>query len=239
MEIYMDEAGRWPLYWPLRIWLVSNKISEKQLKKHELFKDSKQLTPKKREKAFEEILELADKSDIIYEIWTISSEFIDTYWITRAINTAISKALYRMLSKLLNQKIKKTIKRADILKLIDNYQDKTKDTITLIIDWKNDFWISKELNIKTKTIVHWDAEKVQISMASILAKVSRDKILDKTALKYPEYNFEKHKGYWTKLHYKAIEEHWVLPEHRKLFLKKIFPDWKILKFNDSISFDSN
>jgi hypothetical protein len=39
-----------------------------------------------------------------------------------------------MLSKLLNQKIKKTIKRADILKLIDNYQDKTKDTITLIID---------------------------------------------------------------------------------------------------------
>jgi hypothetical protein len=41
------------------------------------------------------------------------------------------------------------------------------------------------------------------------------------------------------LHYKAIEEHWVLPEHRKLFLKKIFPDWKILKFNDSISFDSN
>ena len=143
MKIYMDEAWRWPLYWPLHIWLVSNKISEKQLKKHELFKDSKQLTPKKREKAFEEILELADKSDIIYEIWTISSEFIDTYWITRAINTAISKALYSMLSKLLNQKIKKTIKRADILKLIDNYQNKTKDTITIIIDWKNDFWISK------------------------------------------------------------------------------------------------
>jgi ribonuclease HII len=43
-------------------------------------------------------------------------------------------------------------------------------------------------------------------MASILAKVSRDSILDKTAIKYPEYYFDKHKGYGTKLHYQAIEE---------------------------------
>ena len=239
MKIYMDEAGRWPLYWPLHIWLVSSKISDKQLKKHQLFKDSKALTPKKREVAFNEILEL-EKNDKIYcEIWTISSEFIDTYWITRAINTAISKALYRMLSKILKTKIKKNIKRSDIIKVIENFEKEKKETIELIIDWKNDFWISKDLKIKTKTIVHWDAENVQISMASILAKVSRDRILDKTALKYPEYNFEKHKGYWTKLHYQAIEEHWVQPEHRKLFLKKIFPDWKILKFNENISFESN
>nr|MBR6100586.1 hypothetical protein [bacterium] len=44
-------------------------------------------------------------------------------------------------------------------------------------------------------------------MASILAKVSRDSILDKIATKYPEYKFDKHKGYGTKLHYQAIEEH--------------------------------
>ena len=239
MKIYMDEAGRWPLYWPLHIWLVSSKITDKQLKKHKLFQDSKALTPKKREVAFSEIQELEKNDKIISEIWSISSEFIDTYWITRAINTAISKALYRMLSKILWLKIKKNIKRSDIIKVIENYQKENKDTIEMIIDWKNDFWIWKELNIKTKTIVHWDAENVQISMASILAKVSRDKILDKTSLKYPEYNFDKHKWYWTKLHYKAIEENWVLPEHRKLFLKKIFPDRKILKFNENISFDSN
>ena len=235
----MDEAWRWPLYWPLHIWLVANIISEKQLKKHELFKDSKQLTPQKREKAFDEILQLANNNDIFYEIWTISSEFIDTYWITRAINTAILKALYRMLAKILNKKIKKTIKRADIINIIKNYKEEKNDDIIMIIDWKNDFWISKELTIKTETIIHWDAEKIQISMASILAKVSRDRILDKTALKHPEYNFEKHKGYWTKLHYKAIEEYWTLPGHRKLFLKKIFPEWKILKFDKNISFTSN
>ena len=239
MKIYMDEAGRWPLYWPLHIWLVSSKIPDKQLKKHELFQDSKTLTPKKREVAFDEILELEKNDNIYCEIWTISSEFIDTYGITRAINTAISKALYRMISKILWLKIKKTIKRSDIIKVIENYQKKKKDTIEMIIDWKNDFWMWKELNIKTTTIVHWDAENVQISMASILAKVSRDRILDKVSVKYPEYNFDKHKGYWTKLHYKAIEENWILPEHRKLFLKKIFPDWKILKFNENISFKSN
>ena len=235
----MDEAWRWPLYWPLHIWLVANIISEKQLKKHELFKDSKQLTPQKRGKAFDEILQLANNNDILYEIWTISSEFIDTYWITRAINTAILKALYRMLAKILNKKIKKTIKRADIINIIKNYKEEKNDDIIMIIDWKNDFWISKELMIKTETIIHWDAEKIQISMASILAKVSRDRILDKTALKHPEYNFDKHKWYWTKLHYKAIEEYWTLPEHRKLFLKKIFPEWKILKFDKNISFTSN
>ena len=239
MKIYMDEAGRWPLYWPLHIWLVSSKIPDKQLKKHELFQDSKALTPKKREVAFDEILELEKNDNIYCEIWTISSEFIDTYGITRAINTAISKALYKMLSKILWLKIKKTIKRTDIIKVIENYQKEKKDTLEMIIDWKNDFWIWKELKIKTTTIIHWDAENVQISMASILAKVSRDRILDKVSLKYPEYNFDKHKGYWTKLHYKAIEENWILPEHRKLFLKKIFPNWKILKFNENISFKSN
>ena len=239
MKIYMDEAWRWPLYWPLHIWLVSANISDKLLKKHELFKDSKALTPKKREQAFSEIKELEKSWKILCEIGTISSDFIDTYWITRAINTAISKALYRMLSKILNTKIKKSIKRSDIIKLIEKYNSEKKDKIEMIIDWKNDFWIGKELGITTKTIVHWDAENVQISMASILAKVSRDSILDKIATKYPEYKFEKHKGYGTKLHYQAIEEHWVLPEHRKLFLKKIFPDWKILKFNESISFNSN
>ena len=239
MKIYMDEAWRWPLYWPLHIWLVSNIIAEKQLKKHKLFKDSKALSPKKREEAFNEILELSENNNIIYEIWTISSEFIDTYWITRAINTAISKALYRMISKLINNKIKKKIKQSDIIKVIEKYQEIKKDKIELIIDWKNDFWIWKELNITTKTIVHWDSENIQISIASILAKVSRDRIIDKEAPKFQEYKFEKHKWYGTKIHYQAIEKYWVLPEHRKLFLKKIFQDWKIQKFNNNISFNSN
>ena len=232
----MDEAWRWPLYGPLHIWLVSSNIPETQLKKHKLFKDSKALTPKKREIAFNEIQKLKEEKKVLCEIGTISSEFIDTYWITRAINTAIIKSLYVMLSNILNTKIKKKIKKTDIIKIIEDYNNKTKDWIEMIIDWKTDFWIWKEYPIKTKTIIHWDAENIQISMASILAKVSRDKILDTISLKYPEYHFDKHKGYGTKLHYESIEKYWLLPEHRKLFLKKIFPERKIQKYDDKISF---
>jgi len=239
MKLYMDEAWRGPLYWPLHIGLVSNPwISEKELKKHKLFQDSKTLSPKKREEAFNEITELEKNGKLIISIGTISSKIIDDFWVTRAINIAVSKALYKILSKLLWKKTKKIIKIKEVNNLSKEYEQKY-EPIEIIFDWKTDFWIGKDLGIKTSTIVHWDATCVQISIASILAKVSRDKILDNVALNYPEYWFEKHKGYGTKLHYEAIETHWVLKEHRKLFLKKIFPNRKIQKYDYNTSFSIN
>ncbi len=71
------------------------------------------------------------------------------------------------------------------------------------------------------TIVKGDAKSISIAAASILAKVSRDRYMKKIALDYPEYEFEKHKGYGTKLHYEKIEQFGILPCHRKSFLKKI------------------
>jgi ribonuclease HII len=231
----MDEAWRWPLFWPLHIGLTISFISSKQLQKHPLFKDSKALTPKKREIAFDEIYKLQSEKKLLTCIWSVNPNFIDTYWITRGINIAISRALYILLSQLLNQPIRKKTNYKKINTLIEKYE-KEHEKIELIIDWKTDFWISKDLNIKTKTIIHWDVECVEISISSILAKVSRDNLIDKIAKKYQNYSFEKHKGYWTKLHYEAIEKYGVLPEHRKLFLKKIFPNWKIHNFNTKNSF---
>jgi len=232
MKIYMDEAWRGPLYGPLHIGIVSNIwISEKLLKKHLLFQDSKALTPKKREEAFFEIMDLKKQGKILCEIGTISSEMIDTFWVTRAINLAVIKALYSMLVSIPSERKKKKITIDDVKKLVSKYEEKFNDNIELIFDWKSDFWIWKDLGVKTSRIVHWDASCVQIAMASILAKVSRDHILDKVWEQYPNYWFEKHKGYWTKLHYAKIEEYWILPEHRKLFLKKIFPERKIQKYN--------
>jgi ribonuclease HII len=235
MKIYMDEAWRWPLFWPLHIGLTISFISSKQLQKHPLFKDSKALTPKKREIAFDEIYKLQSEKKLLTCIWSVDPNIIDTYWITRGINIAISRALYILLSQLLNQPIRKKTNYKKINTLIEKYE-KEHEKIELIIDWKTDFWISKDLNIKTETIIHWDSECVEISISSILAKVSRDNLIDKIAQKYPDYYFEKHKGYWTKLHYEAIEKYGVLPEHRKLFLKKIFPNWKIHNFNTKNSF---
>ena len=71
-----------------------------------------------------------------------------------------------------------------------------------------------------ETIVMGDAKSLSIAAASVLAKVSRDKILYELAEKYPQYGFEKHKGYGTKLHRAAIEEFGVLEEHRKKFVRK-------------------
>ena len=77
------------------------------------------------------------------------------------------------------------------------------------------------LSIEQRTLVKGDAKSISIAAASILAKVTRDRYCLEMDEKYPEYQFAKHKGYGTKLHYEMIAEHGICPEHRKTFLKKI------------------
>lgn len=71
------------------------------------------------------------------------------------------------------------------------------------------------------TIVKGDAKCMSIAAASILAKVTRDRYMKELDKKYPQFCFEKHKGYGTKLHYERIAEFGICEEHRKTFLKKI------------------
>ena len=78
-----------------------------------------------------------------------------------------------------------------------------------------------DLPIKTMPIVKGDSLSESIACASILAKVSRDRYMVKIAEKYPEYHFEKHKGYGTKLHIQALKEYGPSEVHRLSFLKKI------------------
>lgn len=77
------------------------------------------------------------------------------------------------------------------------------------------------LPIPGETVVKGDAQCASIAAASILAKVSRDRVLRELDLKYPQYGFAKHKGYGTKAHYEAIKRFGVLSEHRKTFLKNL------------------
>lgn len=78
-----------------------------------------------------------------------------------------------------------------------------------------------ELNIPANSIVKGDAKSMSIAAASILAKVSRDRLLLEYAKEYPEYKFEKHKGYGTKLHREALLKYGPCPIHRMSFLTKI------------------
>ena len=78
-----------------------------------------------------------------------------------------------------------------------------------------------EVDVPQRSIIQGDANSISIAAASILAKVSRDRVMLEYHKKYPEYGFEKHKGYGTKEHYEAIQKHGITDIHRMSFLKSI------------------
>ena len=77
------------------------------------------------------------------------------------------------------------------------------------------------LDCSVTTVIKGDSKSESIAAASILAKVARDRYMLEMAQKYPQYCFEKHKGYGTKLHYEMIEKYGICDIHRKSFLKKV------------------
>lgn len=79
-----------------------------------------------------------------------------------------------------------------------------------------------ELDVKSQAVVGGDAKSQSIAAASILAKVARDRYMLEMAEKYPQWQFEKHKGYGTKLHYEMIDKYGESPIHRPSFLKKYY-----------------
>lgn len=81
-----------------------------------------------------------------------------------------------------------------------------------------------DFGIPYKAIIHGDALSYSIAAASILAKVERDRLMVKYSEMYPEYGFEKHKGYATKLHIEMLKKYGPCPIHRKTFLKNFFSD---------------
>ena len=80
----------------------------------------------------------------------------------------------------------------------------------------------KDFGLPVKTVVKGDSLSANIAAASILAKVTRDNLMQEMAETYPQYGFEIHKGYGTKAHYAALREHGACPIHRMSFLKKFY-----------------
>lgn len=81
---------------------------------------------------------------------------------------------------------------------------------------------SKDFGLPVETIIHGDSLSASIAAASVLAKVTRDDYMLEMALSYPQYGFEVHKGYGTKVHYEALSAHGPCPIHRMSFLKKFY-----------------
>jgi ribonuclease HII len=78
----------------------------------------------------------------------------------------------------------------------------------------------KNIDILQKNIIKGDEHSISIAAASIIAKVTRDKMMSEFHAEFPYYNFDKNKGYGTKAHYEGIESHGICAIHRRSFLKK-------------------
>ncbi len=81
---------------------------------------------------------------------------------------------------------------------------------------------AKDFGIAVETVIKGDSLSASIAAASILAKVTRDDYMLEMAKAYPQYDFEVHKGYGTKLHYEKLEQYGPSPIHRMTFLKKLY-----------------
>ncbi|MBZ4683481.1 MAG: ribonuclease [Fusobacteriales bacterium] len=92
-----------------------------------------------------------------------------------------------------------------------------KDSIILVDGNKK----IKNCNYNQETVIKGDSKSLAIAAASIIAKVTRDRIMLEEAKKYPDYKFEKHKGYGTKEHRELLLKYGASPIHRKSFLTKI------------------
>lgn len=81
---------------------------------------------------------------------------------------------------------------------------------------------AKDFGLPVRTIVHGDGLSASIAAASVLAKVTRDRLMEQLDAQYPQYGFAVHKGYGTKRHYAALREYGPCPIHRQTFLKKFY-----------------
>jgi len=149
--------------------------------------DSKKLTPCSREKAFREI---ARKS--IFGIGVVSEEVIDRVNILEATRLAMQQA---------------------ISSLIDKLKPEEKNSIHIIIDGN----MTLDLDFPYTSIVKGDSKSKSIASASILAKVTRDRIMSFCDKLYPQYGFAKHKGYPTQEHRNILKIIGPSKIHRKSF----------------------
>jgi ribonuclease HII len=81
---------------------------------------------------------------------------------------------------------------------------------------------TRDIQVPAQSVVGGDGKCACIAAASVLAKVTRDHYMVEISRQYPQYGFEKHKGYGTKAHYGALEEYGPCPIHRMSFLKKFY-----------------
>ena len=172
-----DEAGRGPLAGPL--------VTAAVILPHEIdlpgLNDSKQVTPKRREELYEEILEQA----VAVTVSILGPGEIDELNIYQAAKTAMTLCLTHLTTR---------------------PQAALTDAMPLRIS-----------GLPVEDLIHGDAKSAAIAAASIMAKVTRDRIMVQLDKEYPEYGFAGHKGYGSSKHMDAIAQYGPTPWHRRSY----------------------
>lgn len=178
----VDEAGRGPLAGPVVAAAVIIEGAEQVVG---IVRDSKKMTYKQREKAFDQIKEIS----IAFGIGIVDSREIDSIGIRYAVKEAMLRA-------------------------VKEVEDKIKGVVDYIISDGGVYFLD---DYKMESINHGDLIHYSISAASVLAKVTRDRIMFDYSKRYPNYGFEKNIGYGTKQHLECIHRYGICDIHRRSF----------------------
>lgn len=198
--IGIDEVGRGALAGPVAVAAV---LMPKKLRFKNL-KDSKKLTPKKREEWFEHVRR---NDRIFYAISMVSPRVIERINISEAANLAATRAFNSL-----------------IIKMEEKITNNKEQIVRAYLDGGLYITLNKRSLTKcykVKTLIRGDEKINAVKLASIVAKVSRDRLMVRNHKKYPEYGFERHKGYGTKAHFSALRANNICRIHRKSFLKNL------------------
>lgn len=188
----IDEAGRGPIAGPVAVGMVVLPAGFQdpfaEIRDGRNFKDSKKLSESRREEIFEKMKEMRKAGKIDFTVSMVEAKMIDERGITRAIAVAIARSLRRLQIGANNSFIH--------------------------LDGR----LSAPAEYNQKTVTQGDTKHLEIALASIAAKVTRDRYMKDQAKKFPGYGFEIHKGYGTRAHYRALKKYGTSEIHRKSFL---------------------
>lgn len=200
----IDEVGRGPLAGPVVACAVA--IDSDLIKSPESaswwikIRDSKKLSAARREKWHKF---LTERAKIKWAIGIVSEKIIDEINILEATKLAMEKALKNLAATFASTRSNRS--EPDFLLIDGNF--------TL-----------EKFDLNQKAVPQGDEKIISVAAASIIAKVTRDRMMIEYHKKYPAYCFDKHKGYGTKLHFEMIKKHGPCPIHRRSFepIKSLF-----------------
>ncbi|MHB1769668.1 MAG: ribonuclease HII [Minisyncoccota bacterium] len=184
----VDEAGRGPLAGPVAIGVVAVPEGFDVAKEFPGVADSKKLSEKKREALFRALAARAVSGDVRFSVEFENAETIDQEGIAAAVERAVARGVHAL----------------------------TRDVVSARVQLDGALHAPSEY--EQETIIRGDESVPLISLASIAAKVMRDRLMTELSSAYPLYGFERHKGYGTPAHYEALRRHGLCAIHRRSFI---------------------